>query len=396
MVTAIADRPVSFDYAFMPISDMAVKTIEDPKTGKKVVESVLVRDEELQPTERFWTSLYSRYGFNSAFFKYFDHAEVFNRISVVENNDRMRVCIERDHDGRGTLLGVSNPTKPIVVYDELMDMLGKYGGEDIKYHNGVVESSHIPRSNTNLFKIGGDDFVNRFLLATAIDGYGAPNIYLSLMRTICSNGFIGFTKAFRSSISLGKGSDDVAPSLTRALDGFGNDEGYAALRQRVETATVSWASVFEAQSLYTAVLRAQCRLTNKNINTNAVSIGNHLANSNHENSQVGSKLLLAFHQMTGDISKLYGLANVDALSPKRQRSLPVKCTVYDLMNFATEVATHYAKASGSRSLQGWLGNLIVTEYDMEGTKDRFADFADFHIDSKLSVGLTGSDYSLSS
>ena len=40
--------------------------------------------------------------------------------------------------------------------------------------------------------------------------------------------------------------------------------------------------------------------------------------------------------------KLYGLANLDTLSPKRQRTLPVDCKVYDLLNFATEIATHHA------------------------------------------------------
>jgi hypothetical protein len=31
-------------------------------------------------------------------------------------------------------------------------------------------------------------------------------------------------------------------------------------------------------------------------------------------------MITAFHRMTGDLSQIYGLANVDALSVKRQRS----------------------------------------------------------------------------
>ena len=41
----------------------------------------------------------------------------------------------------------------------------------------------------------------------------------------------------------------------RALDGFRSDEGYAALRQRFEAAAKSWASVYEAQSLYRLLVR---------------------------------------------------------------------------------------------------------------------------------------------
>ena len=43
-----------FDYVYMPINELRVETTEDPKTGKKVVDSVLVKDEPIEPTERFW------------------------------------------------------------------------------------------------------------------------------------------------------------------------------------------------------------------------------------------------------------------------------------------------------------------------------------------------------
>lgn len=399
MTTAIADKNVSFNYTFLPVSDMQVTTEEDPKTGKKKVKKVLVQDEPLEPTDRFWTSLYARYGFNSAFFKYFDHSEVFERISKVEKNDRMRLCIERDEKNEGTLLGVSNPTKPIVVYDELMELLGRYHGHEVTYHNGIVESTHTPRSGANQFMVGGDEFANRFLMATPIDGYGGPNIYLSLLRLICQNGVVGYTKSFRAGLALGKGDDDVGPTLTRALDGFNNDEGYAALRQRLESATTSWASVYETTNLYKLLTRLHGTNMIDDMGGVTPEGARNIRNLMHSPTDgkvegiegVGSMLLLAFHRMTGDTSKLYGLANLDALSMKRQRTLPVKCTVYDAINFATEVASHYATPAGARQLQGWIGGLITEEYDMEGTKDKFGDFADFHIDARTQAGLTGSN-----
>ena len=87
--------------------------------------------------------------------------------------------------------------------------------------------------------------------------------------------------------------------------------------------------------------------------------------------------------MTGDVSQIYGLANVDALSVKRQRSLPVNCTVYDLLNFASEVSTHHADEHGSRASQAWLGTTISGEYDLENSCDSFDDFQDFFLDRKL-------------
>ena len=82
---------------------------------------------------------------------------------------------------------------------------------------------------------------------------------------------------------------------------------------------------------------------------------------------------------------IYGLANLDALSQKRQRALPVKCSTYELMNFATEVATHYANPTGARKLYGWMGEVISNEYDMENTMETNKDFADFHIKSHLDI-----------
>lgn len=395
---ALAAYQCSFDYDFMSVGDLRVETSEDPKTGRKIVSKVLVKDEPLEPTERFWTSLFARYGFNSAFFKYFDHEETFSRISKIEKADRMRLCIERAEDGTGKLLAVSNPTKPIVVYDELMDMLGRYQGESVMYHNGIVESTHTPRNGGNQFDISGDGFANRFLMATAIDGYGVPNIYLSLIRYVCSNGVVGYSKAFRSSLALGKADDDVSPSLTRALDGFSNDEGYSAIRTRIEASASSWCSVYEATQLYKLLVRLHSRRAIEDMGgvapAGAKNIGALLGQTGGRvpttEDEAGSPILKAFHALTGDTSRLYGLANLDALSVKRQRTLPVKCKVYDAINFATEVATHYAIPEGSRTIQAWIGNLITEEYDLEGTADRFGDFADFHIEQKVAAQLTGS------
>ena len=84
---------------------------------------------------------------------------------------------------------------------------------------------------------------------------------------------------------------------------------------------------------------------------------------------------------TGDLSRIYGLASVDALSAKRQRTLPAACKVYDLLNLASEVATHHASEAGNRTVQAYVGELISGEFDLEGTVDQFSDWRDFFIGS---------------
>jgi len=377
---------------------------EDAKTGRKTVTGVVVKDEKHKPSDRFWTSLFARFGISQSIFKYYGHDEVFERIAEMEQNDRLRVCIERDAEtGDSTVQAVSLPTKPVVGFDDLVDMLTRYNGEDLSYVGGIVESSHTPRAGSNRFDICGDVFENRFLMSTPVDGYGSPNIYLSLLRQICANGMIGLAKAFRSSLSLGRGGDDVAPAITRALDGFNNDEGYAALRQRIEASTNSWASVYETNTLYQMLVRmhsgkqltgvdAQLKRSN-GLHGWATTTpeGRAMSSMGEDEDVIGSPIIKAFHTMTGDTSHLYGLANLDALSHKRQRTLPTRATVYDAINFATEAATHYAEPQGARRLNAWVGSLISGEYDMEGTREAFEDFQDFFIKAKLGAGLTGTE-----
>jgi hypothetical protein len=175
---------------------------------------------------------------------------------------------------------------------------------------------------------------------------------------------------------VGKGEKGVGFTLMRVLDGFNNEEGYAALRQRFEAATRSWASVHEVQRLYKVLARLHHHggIARRAPSATTASVGGDGASVLD-----GSPLLAAFHKMTGDLSHIYGLANLDALTVKRQRTLPAACRVYDLLNFASEVATHHADETGNRIVQAFIGDLISNEYDLEGTVDQMTDWRDFFL-----------------
>jgi hypothetical protein len=360
-----------FEYGVTRIKDLQVNLAVDP-TGRKAVRDLLLDGRPVQPTNRFWTSLHLRFGFTSNIFRYFTHQEVFQRISEVAPNDRIRWCIEKSDQAPDRLLAVTNPGAALIQYDDLVDLLFRYDTQVAGYSNGVVSSRHTPRLNPT-FQVGGDGFQNKFILDTPIDGFGRPAVYLSLLRLVCSNGAVGYSPAFRSELSVGKGEDGVAFALTRVLDGFNNEDGYAALRQRFESATRSWASVNEAMRLYKTLARLHHRGEIISRAT-APPLGGDGASLCGD-----SGLLQSFHKMTGDLSHIYGLANLDTLSVKRQRTLPAACKVYDLLNFASEVATHHATEQGNRGVQAYIGELISGEYDLEGTADQFTDWRDFFV-----------------
>jgi hypothetical protein len=354
-----------FEYGYGRIRDLQAQTGTDDK-GKTVVKTIAVNGEPLAPTKRFWNSLHARFRISSNVFRYFSHEEVFRRISEVAGNDQIRWCIERGEEGRGKLLAVTNPTAARIGYDDLMGLLDRYGAEQVSYDKGVIRSRHTPRAAAPI-DIAGDRFDNKYVIDTPIDGYGRPNIYLSLLRQICTNGAVAHAPAFRSELALGRGENSIRFALIRALDGFNNEDGFGALRQRFEAATRSWASVNETTRLY----RLLTRLHSQH------ELPGHIRVQGTDGAQ--EPLLYGFHRVTGDLVRLYGLANLDVLSVKRQRTLPAACKVYDLLNLASELATHHATPAGSRGLQGFLGSLVSGEYDLEGTAEHFGDWKDFFV-----------------
>jgi hypothetical protein len=360
-----------FEYGTARIKDIQVR-VDRNITGRNRISEILLNDEPVFASDRFWNSLHTRFGFTSNIFRYFTHEEVFERISDTSPNDKIRWCLERDADNQGRLLAVTNPTSALMPYDDLMAMLNRYGAQDIRYNRGVISSRHSPRLNAP-FQLAGDGFENRFLLDTPIDGHGRPNVYLSLLRLVCSNGAVGYGPAFRSELSVGRGDDGVAFALQRALDGFNNEDGYAALRQRFEAASKSWASVNEVTRLYKTLAR-QYNAGNLRGGAPVRAVGGDGADETPN-----LPLFHKFHKMTGDLTQIYGLANLDALSAKRQRTLPTACKVYDVINFASEAATHHANTQGNRTLQAYIGELISGEYDLENTADQFTDWRDFFL-----------------
>lgn len=341
----------TFHYGISRVDDLRILSAESTKTGKTTVTELEIAGEPVKPTARFWRSFFVRFGVTDNVFRYFTPAEVFERISARAQNDRFRFCLQRKQGGEASLLAVSSPKRPIISHDDIARLIERYDGEGVGYESGIVTSTHTPRSGERSFAIGGDEFQHRFVLETPIDGFSQPRLFVSFLRLICANGAIGYARAFRSDISLGS---DLSHCISRALETFDNGDGYAALRQRFTSSQQSWASIHECLKLYKLIVKLHSA---QHIMRDAV--------------------LLDFHRLTGNLHETYGLANLDALSQKRQRVLPARCRVYDLLNFASELATHHSDAAGNRALQAYIGSLISEEYDLEGTAENVTEFADF-------------------
>lgn len=364
----------TFEYGTCRLRDLQAPAVEDAPdriNSVRFTGTLTLQGRTVKTSKRFWNSLQMRFGFTHNIFRYFSHDEVFRRITAKAPDDKIRYCLEGGSDGSApTLLAVSNPKAGAIRNDELENLLTRYRAKESSYHDGIVRSYHQPR-HSSPFTISGDGFEAQYVIETPIDGFGRPAVYLAMLRQICSNGAIAMTPAFRSEISLGRGGANASFGLERALEGFNNEEGFAALRQRFESSTKSWASVHEVAKLARTVSTM----------LSAREVSNRIPVKGGDGASHGdTPVMHAFGRMAGDLTSIYGLANMDALSAKRQRTLPTACRVYDLLNFASELATHHAKPAGGRKLQAYIGDLVSGEYDLEGTADQFADWRDFFVE----------------
>ena len=127
---------------------------------------------------------------------------------------------------------------------------------------------------------------------------------------------------------------------------FSNDEGYDALRNRVVEARKTIASIHETEGLRKAIDRSV------------------LANASKGAIE---SIKDRFMAIAGDVALKFNVASSSAVSAKKQRLLPMSCTVYDLVNMATELTSHHRSLfAGNRAINAWVGSTISGEYDLEG------------------------------
>lgn len=300
---------------------------------------IIYNGQKYATTNRFVISMCSRFGFGQSIFKLFTPDEVFNRIQQVDPRTAVRVINEGN-----IALSVTNPSKAYVDYDSLMHIIGRYPHRirAIKYSEGVM---HVIYKMSESWTINDDDFVQSFTLVAPVDGYGLPAIYLSLERVASESVLVANAPAFKSEVQLGKDNDKPEIPLMRTVDTFNNEEGYQAIRQRLEVAQRSKASVHEVGQAYKAIISAINEMNNKRF-----------------------AVMETFTGMTGDISQKYGIATSESISSKKARLLPMNCTVADLINFSIEVASVPGLTNKPDEINKWIGAFMSHEYDLEGTE----------------------------
>jgi len=360
------------EYPTVDIRSIKLKRTEAKSNEASRVESMEVDgvDGEVHWTERFQTSFLANYGLSKSVFRLYDHQEVTERIIERGMGDCLRLAVQANTDGSYTALAATRPTKPYVDALDLFEMLVKMGYDtsSVHYTGGVVRTSHEPSLlGSETMKIGGDDLARRFTLEVPLDGWGNPAAYMELIRLVCSNGMIGYAPAFRSDVHIGDSKtvndgglvNNPIPTLKQFIKAYNNEEGYTLIRRRLETASESAASLNEFYNLN----RLLSNTDFQSVHRSSGGEGQHKDSFRYK-SDVTNKLV---NLVGADLMEKYGLIALDALPPKRRRVVPVNCTVYDLVNFASEIGTHRANEHQNRRLSAWIGQTLSDSggYDLE-------------------------------
>ena len=322
-------------------------------------------DQQFKPSDRFWNSFCAKVGVGTNVFNLFDHDEVFDRI--VDRNKinfgRIRV-IEDCREGK--LLAISDPKKDVINWERALDLIDLKGGEKVAYSNGVIKSFHALDADMPV-KIGSEDFKQRISVNIPIDGYGMPSVYLAMLRLVCSNGMVAMSKAFKTSLKVNKKKDsfdNVEFALQRMFDSYSNDEGFDALIRRLDSARSSMLSVrefYQVSKILGSIPRDKKDKSLLEINPE----------------------LKSWHQLGGKLHLKYGLSHLKEMTEKQMSLLETDLTVYEAVNYMTEVTSHRLKPTNPKHvsiatrLHGWVGSLISGTYDLEGTvedpQDQFQD-----------------------
>ena len=361
------------------INAFKVEYLRDPKTFKNRSDAdrntllVFPDGRKYQVSPKFFNSFSNTFRLGRSVFEWYTPNEVFERIAQTKR-ELVRITVDNNatptkgpngEEIHGKALTITLPSKAILRPEDVSSLITGNGGHSVMYKDGMVAATFdTPFPIT--YTIGKQDsaFESKFYMEFPLDAYVQPVSYLMLLRRVCTNGAVARTRAFRTEFSLGKDDTDLNAVLDRAISSFNNEEGYHSFNERLQAASRSWASLRETLNLHKCIVR-----------------GGQL-----ENWDLKKKREIAenLNRVTGNPMLMYGIVSGGEPSLRQASVMPVKATVYELINFATEVATHHmSQLYAKNTIYGWVGDTIVEDFDLDNSVTVNPDFTAFMIDQTI-------------
>lgn len=353
------------DVFFMEPAKLQIQSVERTLESGALVRDITSVDyegEKFAYSDRFGNSVLGLIGQSRSVFNMFAPAEVIDR-AVSQNrfkNPIVKVTAITRHDGQREVLSVVNKDTQTIDSNLLLNVLEDSGvnPKHVAYADGKITTAHDPAVAHN-FLVMKDELSSKFVLNTPLDGYGSPDVFLAIIRAVCTNLNVFYNPIFRTHFKVGKG--DIGRAFGRFLSAFNNEEGFAAIQNRLEVAAETPASVANVLKLRDAFQGVWG--TKENVDTtDRFRLREHFG------------ALIRGGADQPSLHQVYGVADFDEVPLKRQAQLAAKCSVYDLLNFVTEYSTHYVVGEQyRRRLNASIAEVYADAggFDLEGKRVDF-------------------------
>ena len=326
--TRIGDR-------FEPVSITPRQMVEMLDSDETRIKGLVIGQTTYKLSDRFYKTLASELGIPYGVFGFFTPLEVMTRAAEKEPQLPLRVTVDT---ARGQALGLTQDKglpMPVKYIENVLH--GDRRLREMEYCNGQLNAIldlddpwNVPNDGT---------YHVRVRCRVPVDGVGMPDMSLATWRQICSNGAVAESPMFRTKMEI---KDNSGDHFRRLLASFSNPSGVEMLQERMCSAAGTKASVGEVVLLDGLIRRSVANTRNQML------------------------LRERLNEIADNPCVRYGVTDLANIGLKKRPLLPVGCSVADLLNFASELATHHADLLKPEStLHTFAGTVLSKGFDLE-------------------------------
>ena len=326
--TRIGDR-------FEPVPITPRQMVEALDCDDTKIKGLVIGQTSYKLSDRFLKTLAAELGIPYGVFGFFTPLEVMTRAAEKEPLLPLRVTVDT---ARGQALGLTQDKglpMPVKFIENVLHEDRRL--QEVEYCNGELSALldlddpwEVPNDGT--YRV-------RVRCRVPVDGVGMPDMSLATWRQVCSNGAVAETPLFRTKMEI---KDNIGEHFRRLLASFSNPSGVEMLQERMCVAAGTKASVGEVLLLEGLIRRSVANTRNQML------------------------LRERLNEIAENPCVRYGVTDLTNIGQKKRPLLPVGCSVADLLNFASELATHHAELLKPEStLQSFAGTLLSKGFDLE-------------------------------
>jgi hypothetical protein len=325
------------------------------------------KEQKYNVSNRFVKSLLSQFDLSEKVLRLFDTQTVLERIIEKEPEASFKVTVDKKAETGSNflLLGTLKENQKILPANKVLDSIRK----DPRLSSIRLNKNHelvADLNNNHEFDIDGDShYKTLFQFNYAVDGCISPNFALGIERVVCSNGATINVTDYKSNVVI---SDDSGDHLDRLLKSFSNESGFQRIKNRLNLASKTPASVNEVYKVETLI-------------TNSLFL--------KKNAQEINRII---EVLSGNPLRQHGTTSLKTIPEDIRKTTATKLCVSDLFNIGTELTTHYSDLiSNKERISKVICNLIAKPFDFEGINTSTFPIQSFYLKEFTPVTETYTD-----